>query len=500
MGVQLEVTRGPEKGKVFVADQATTYVGGRDPRATIHFSEADPCISRNHFLLEVCPSRAYFRDVDAKNPSRVNDMVIAEVELHDGDVIEVGYTLLKVHLNLEVRTESVRCRQCGAPLEICAGEERLQYCQRCYLQHSGARYESYKTPFNPQCFVCGRDLSPQANADGMATSLGNKAVYCCQVCLPPGDTYAGQVLGGYRVVKMLGEGGMGRVFLAHHEPTSRVVAIKQMHIEDKKAAARFEREIRIMRVVDHPNVLAYIGQGLNEEKKRPYLVMEYASGGSLVELMEDGGGRLPVEGACRYMVQVLDGLQYIHGKGIVHRDLKPENILLRPLAAAGLVPKIADFGLSREYSIAGGPVLTSMGVAMGTILYMPPEQVRDSHSVTEKADIYSAGATFYHLLTGKYPFDFPTPADVIRFMIEHRIRPGAQADALRQIMNQHNLKEPYQIVLEDQPIPVRERNPDLPEKLADLLDKALRKEPNQRHASAREFKRQLQDFLGESTA
>ncbi len=219
--------------------------------------------------------------------------------------------------------------------------------------------------------------------------------------------------------------------------------------------------------------------------------MEYAPRGSLEELIRKCKGVVEPVLAAGYILQALEGLAFLHQNNVLHRDLKPENILLKETSSRGVVAKIGDFGLSRQFSSAGGTVLTRLGMAMGTVLYMPPEQVEDAHSVQEPADLYSIGATLYHMLTGKYPFNFPTPQELARLQGKREHTQVSPLGALKQYMRKEKLRSPQLIVLEDKPIPVRKRNPNIPEALAKVVDKSLNKEIARRYANAQEFREDL---------
>ncbi len=472
MEICLEIVKGPERGRVFTLAEPTTAIAGRGPDARFRFSEADPYISRRHFLLELSPPKAYFRDLDtATNPSKINDLYVEAAELADGDVIEVGYT----HLKVSLRAAMVREEPPPPPapsVEPLPEPSRLQ--------------------FLPVVCGCGRDLTAQANSDGRAWELREVVDYVCERCLPKKEKFASPTVNDYTLIKLLGEGGMGSVYLAHHRPTARVVALKKMKIADKQLGARFEREIRLMRQVAHPHVLRCFDSGQARDTGQPYLVMEYAPYGSLDQTLIKNNGALPEATAVRYIVQALRGLAHIHQAGIVHRDLKPENLLLKQDPSGETSVKIMDFGLAREFARVGGSVLTRVGQAMGTLLYMPPEQIKDAHGVREPADIYSLGVTLYHLLTGKYPFNFPTPLDVLRFLMENRGQVSSPDEALRRMMMLKKLKTPYLIVLEDEPIPIRQRKPDISAELAEIVARAMSKPLSQRFQRATDFQRALE--------
>jgi hypothetical protein len=331
---------------VFALAEPTTAIVGRNPDARFHFSEQDPYISRRHFLLELSPPKAYFRDLDVTNPSKINGLYVAEAELADGDVIEVGYTHLKVALRAVAvggaLPESPAAARPAAPTAAPGQTQPL-----------------------PVACACGLDLTARANRDGRAWELREVVSYACERCLPKREKGAGQSVNDYTLLKSIGEGGMGTVYLAHHRPTARVVALKKMKIADKELGARFEREIRLMQRVIHSHVLRHLDSGRTPDTGQPYLVMEYAPLGNLDQLLIQNNGSLPGALAVRYVIQALRGLAQIHQAGIVHRDLKPENLLLKQTDRGEPSVKIMDFGLAREFAKAGGSVLTRVGPGHG---------------------------------------------------------------------------------------------------------------------------------------
>ena len=467
--------------------------------ARFRFSEEDPYISRRHFLLEVAPPKVYFRDLDVTNPSKINDLYVVEAELADGDIIEVGYTQLKVSLKMDQLTEALHCKDCGRSFEIYDDENPEQVCANCLkdLEEKQQREVAARTrePRQIKC-ECGQDLTAAANSDGRAQDLMGKVTYACEKCVSKMREDKGKTIEGYEVLKFLGKGGMGQVYLAYHTSTARLVALKEMNIFNKQLAARFAREIGIMKRVSHENVLCYIDSGQDQNGGRPYLVMEYASAGCMDDLIKDQTP-LSAKKVVQLGIQSLHGLQYVHGAGIVHRDIKPENILLKQQNGQGqLVPKIADFGLAREFSKAGGSTLTQLGTALGTILYMPPEQIKDAHNVREPADLYSMGVTLYYLLTCKYSFNFPTPLDILKFLEEHKHKGKSPDEAMRMLMEAQKLKTPHLIVLTEEPIPIRERMPKIQADLARIVDKAVNKDISRRFQTAPEFRKELEGVVG----
>jgi hypothetical protein len=203
-------------------------------------------------------------------------------------------------------------------------------------------------------------------------------------------------VGGYRLLRPLGAGGMGTVYEAEEASTGRRVALKLIRAEfadSPDAVERFRREGRLASTIVHPRCVFV--QAADEEGGRPYIVMELMPGPTLQELVERGGP-LPVPEAVSRVLDVVDGLLGAHRAGVVHRDVKPSNCFLGP---DGRV-KVGDFGLAK--SLLAGSHLTRTGAFLGTPLYAAPEQVK-GEAVGPQADVYSAAATLYFLLTGRAP-------------------------------------------------------------------------------------------------
>jgi serine/threonine protein kinase len=212
---------------------------------------------------------------------------------------------------------------------------------------------------------------------------------------------AGSQLGEYLLEEKLGEGGMGVVYRARHVKLGRTVALKILakgRVEDPQAIARFEREIVAIGSVNHPHIVQALDA--REIDGTRFLVMEYVDGLHLGDILRRCGPLL-IPDAAHLVYQAALALQAAHVRGLVHRDIKPSNLML---TATGMV-KLLDLGLARFISPgASGDEMTASGQAMGTIDYMAPEQVADSHHVDIRADIYALGSTFYKLLTSQAPF------------------------------------------------------------------------------------------------
>jgi hypothetical protein len=251
-------------------------------------------------------------------------------------------------------------------------------------------------------------------------------------------------IGRYRVVRRLGRGGMGIVYLAHDERLDRLVALKLLPpwlSADETAARRFVEEAKAASALDHPHIITIYEIGETSDG-RLFLAMAYYEGETLRERI--ARGPLPVDEAVELAAQVAEGLGAAHCKGIVHRDIKPENLLV---TTDGIV-KVLDFGLAK----VDGQVLTRPGATPGTVAYMSPEQTRGA-AVDLRADLWSLGVVLYEMLAGQRPFRGPEAAVI------HGIR-------------------------HDQPRPLRTLRPEVPIMPARVVERCLAKHPDQRYPDA----------------
>jgi serine/threonine-protein kinase len=222
----------------------------------------------------------------------------------------------------------------------------------------------------------------------------------------------------YAVERLLGEGGMGRVYLARHARIAQKrVAVKVLHPEfssNQQVLARFQREAEAAAAISHPNVVAVLDIDTTR-RGMPYLVCEYLEGVDLSDHLHEVK-RLDVLDAVSVTRQLCRGLHAAHARGVIHRDLKPPNVFLVGDFSKGAPPrlfaKILDFGLSSFRADEGGPSLTKTGVIMGTPSYMAPEQARGKR-VDHRADVYGLGTILYTVLTGRAPYDEETPQATI---------------------------------------------------------------------------------------
>ena len=252
-----------------------------------------------------------------------------------------------------------------------------------------------------------------------------------------------QIIGPFRVIRQLGVGGMGMVYLVEYIKNGQSFALKMLSpglLSDKRVNARFEREIRILKRMKHANIVRVFGWGKHEGQR--YIVMEYVDGGSLEDRLRKKG-RLNWKQALTATRQVSLALEYLHNQGIIHRDLKPANFLL---TRDGRL-KLSDFGIARDTEATA---LTERGKTVGTYAYMAPEQISGQDEISKKTDLYALGIVLFEMIAGRTPFTADTPPQ----MLFHH--------------------------LEDDPPDASEFAPDCPPEIDRFIDRLLEKKPEDR--------------------
>jgi serine/threonine protein kinase len=280
-----------------------------------------------------------------------------------------------------------------------------------------------------------------------------------------GDPMIGRVIADrYLILARLGEGGMGRVYVAEHVKMNRQCAIKVMNpnlLNDSESTTRFAREASNAARILHPNVAAVFDYG--ESDRTVYLVMEYVDGESLSTVLAREGALDPRR-AIDISRQIADGLTAAHELGIVHRDLKPDNVIIATKRDGREIAKVVDFGIAKALSDLPQDSLTRSGLVIGTPEYMSPEQLLGD-PVDARADIYALGCMLYQMLTGGQPFDATTREQMIR----------------------RRLHEP--------PPHLQTAMPEIPRRLDTLIAHMLARSPNERLASAAEVSASLDPAL-----
>jgi serine/threonine-protein kinase len=344
----------------------------------------------------------------SRNGTSVNGRRVEAADLHDGDVIRAGQTTLRVDIR-------------GAD-----------------------------TTLPPAA-----DVQPSRCESPPPTAPLSPARPVAELVEPP--VLPG--IPGFQTLRELGRGGMGVVYLARRLTDGTLYAIKTIRPVRGTSTREIEcflRECQILRTLRHPAIVAFHEFGHTGQLL--YLVMDYVPGTDAGRLLRERG-RLDIPLAVNLICQALVGLQYAHERGFVHRDLKPANLLVAGDLTSP-VCHLADFGLARKYHASRVSGLTMLGDVGGTVPYMAPEQITDFRQAQPAADIYSAAATLYHLLTGQFVFEF------------------AQLEVPARLRR----------ILTGIPIPIRARRADIPLPLAETIRRALSREPQQRFASAAEFR------------
>jgi serine/threonine-protein kinase len=271
-------------------------------------------------------------------------------------------------------------------------------------------------------------------------------------------------IGPYLLLDAVGEGAMGQVFKARHREKGHIVALKVVredHQGDARTRRRFRREIRAMKRLTHINIVTARDIDEIKIKRTRFFAMEYVDGVNLHQVLKECVA-LPLAPALDYVRQAANGLQHAYERGLIHRDIKPANFLITPPPRSeertlrpgrwGVV-KLLDMGLALlhytpEEKLDSKPhLLTGKGMMLGTVDYVAPEQIMNPHEVDIRADLYSLGCTFYEMLTGQVPFTHGSPA---RKLVAHQ---------------------------EQEPLPITQLRPELPEEVALVVHKLMAKAP-----------------------
>lgn len=271
----------------------------------------------------------------------------------------------------------------------------------------------------------------------------------------PGDDTGGELrfVGGYRLLRRLGSGGMSTVYLAYDVGAAVPVAVKLLadHLAHaREYINRFYREARLSRLLLHPNLVRGLGAGFDPLAGKHYLVLEYIDGPSVRAVLA-AHGRFPLGAAVQVGLDVAQALRFLHDRQYVHRDVKPDNILLGPEGSA----KLADLGVAKRLN--DDPRLTSIARGVGTSHYMAYEQALNPALVDGRSDLYALGATLYHLLTGQVPF------------------PGTTREEVNRLKQRAGFR------------PLRELNPAIPPELASVVAATLAPDPRDRIQTAGEL-------------
>lgn len=450
--IRLKIVAGPMKGREFQFSEHDLFIFGRN-EATCHAAlKDDPYISRHHFVLEVKPPLARLRDLGSRNGTKVNgekhggrlDPFSLDqtgkgtgktVDLNHNDKIVAGKTTFR----LEIEQPSIDTTIGLSPLP--ASQDRLTQTEPAPFSPP-VEYESRQTRCEPEENVCGESEAFFSDS-------------------PDSEHPPLPVIDGYRVFKSIGSGGMGVVYLAQRTHDDHPVAIKFMRSHSQitlPAKSRFLREIELIRRMRHRNIVQWYDTG--NVGNDYYFAMEYCEHGSIYQMAAQKKTLIQPKVVTRLLLHLLNGLAYAHEQGVVHRDLKPENILIGA-EKKRWVAKISDFGLAKEFDKAGLSGFTMTGNYGGSFPYMAREQLTNFKYVNPASDLFSLAASFYKLITGKFP------------------RPSEDRDALDVILNVEAVRLNHYL-------------PDYHLGLARVIDRCLLADCSQRYANAQQVIAQLQ--------
>jgi len=440
MRITLTVTEGPHKGQAFVFDAHDTFLVGRSKRAHFRLPSKDRYFSRIHFLIEVNPPHCRLMDMSSSNGTYVNGRRVERGDLRDGDLIKAGHTVLQVAVTSGVGR---------------SGENPALPPPAALPAKPAQRPPIPPAPTPTECPTCGAVLPPTPTGE----------VRLCAACQELGRARR-QTIAGYHLVRELGRGAMGLVYLAVRRCDNRPVALKTVIPVaggTDQQVQRFLREANVLRELEHPHIVSFRDMG--ESGGVLFFAMDYVPGQDAHKLVKKQGP-FAVGRAATLICQLLDALAFAHGRGFVHRDVKPSNLLITE-GDGGERLMVADFGLAKVYQASNLSGLTMTGDVGGTVPFMAPEQITEYRSARPPVDQYSAAASLYNLLTGAYVYDFP---------------PAFQNQLLT--------------ILHEDPVPIRKRRPDLPEALAAVIHRGLAREPAERFSGAAAMREALRKFMG----
>ncbi len=423
MRVELNVIEGPAKGQHFTFDKADCFLFGRSVDAHISLPE-DRYVSRQHFLLEISPPECKLTDLNSKNGVFVNGMRYG------------GRKPPKVHIKQAPNgVKEVRLKDGD---EITVGDTRIKF----FIQ--------------PDRTASGRDALANEKTP-LVTKSSAKLLN----------------ISGYEIEREIGRGHIGVVYKATESKTGKPVAIKivspRMKINPYKVKL-FQRELDVICQIRHKHIVRFFKH--EHTKGVYYFIFEFVDGLDLAKFLQARGGCISMNEAGPILLEILEGLAYAHRvkitlqtsggqhktfKGIVHRNLKPQNILL---ARQGNLwfSKIADFGLSKGLESAGFTNITTPEGLSTTPMYWPREQITHYSYPDPASDVFSIAAVFYEMLTGVY----------VREGFQKLFDKSIQTGCLPAISDY------LKVIAANPPIPIRQRNRNIPEPLAEVIDKALR--------------------------
>jgi hypothetical protein len=449
MKLKIMIMSGNHRGHPIEFSAPRTFVIGRSGSSDVQLYDAK--LSRRHCAFKVDTDGVQFKDLGSVNGTFLNGARVTQGYLSHNDVLRLGDVDMQIGIERgeAIPHETAAAQAARARGDVNAsGNRKAGQTAPVVAPTPGALGRSTQgygpQPTGPVCEVC-RQVIPQAEVSDAAHRKGR---YVCSRCRGPRVTIPGYVLG-----RCLGEGAMGAVFEAQAQ-SGLIVAIKVLKIQgdvSEEDRARFVREAETTAALAHPNVVRILTWGAAPGPAL-YLVMEFIRGESLKKRI-DRLGPLQVPVALHITRQIGSALEHARQNKIIHRDVKPENILVNEEGLA----KLTDFGLAKSIVNSGRSGLTRPGEGMGTLPYMPPEQIEDAVRADHRSDVYSLGATLYHMLTGKKPFSAKSNMDF------------------------------FMKILHEDPSPIIDVRQDVPPIVLNMVMKCMRKKPEDRYQTTGEL-------------
>ncbi len=429
--ITLQCTDGIHKGRTYPFTGHDTFLVGRARQAHFRLPSDDRYFSRLHFLIEVNPPYSVLLDLGSRNGTYVNGQRVQTTELHDGDVIRAGRTTLRVRGDKPL------------PAEAQDGEATPDTTD-----------ETFILPPPPPRPAGSANICPICAAPSVPGEL------LCVACLTQSRGQP-QPLPWYHVVRELGQGSLGVSYLAARPASGDAVVLKTIQPAGTTTAARiqsFLRAAEMLRQLDHPHIVAYRDMG--QAGALLYFVSDYVPATDAARIL-DKEGRVETARAVGWICQALQTLEYAHPRGFVHRGLKPANLLVETVAGVERI-RLTDFGLTHVYQNTPLSGLTLQGDFQTNFAYLAPEQITNFREANPASDLYALAATLYHLLTGAIPFEAP-------------------AEPAQRLL----------MLLQDPPVPLQQRRPDVPEALAAIIQRGLEKDPEARFTNAHTLRQML---------
>jgi serine/threonine-protein kinase len=466
MRITLTVIDGPYKGQLFTFAGHETFLVGRSKKAHFRLTgqEKDRFFSRIHFMVEVNPPHCRLTDMGSTNGTQVNDERVTTIDLKHGDTITAGHTVLRVNVEGAVPPAAKRpVVETPPPLAVPVVSRAVPMPAAVPVMAVSAQPAA---PALEHCKVCGGMFLWETPKSSAGERLPAYVPPVCPACQAQINALP-QPVRGYRLVRPLGSGRMGTVYLAMRGGDGSLAAIKVIKPGDAGSREDFDsflRQAEPLRELSHLHIVAI--DDLGESNGHLYVAMEYVPGTDAGALLARQGP-LDVERAVGLGLQVLEALEYAHSLGTVHRDLKPANLLILEEQGRDVV-KLSDFGLARVFQASRLSGLTMSNDIGGGLALLAPEQITNFREANPATDQYGLAATLYQLLTGAALYHLP-----------------------------EKFQQLIPMILHEDAVPIRSRRAEVPDKLAEAIHKALAKEPQDRFKDVRALRRALVTCLGQ---